>query len=99
MYLLQRCGLDGKRGRKNRHGNTNSLSFRNLARLLIVMVAVPVAHDQPGVAAQIESTGTGVRIPATECEPARLRHAIETVMGQAFRDSARRFQRIMVYGE
>jgi hypothetical protein len=36
MYLLQRCAMDGKRVRKNKQGDTNSLSFRNLARLLIV---------------------------------------------------------------
>lgn len=35
-FLLSRCGLAGKRVRKNKHGVTNSLSFRNLARLLIV---------------------------------------------------------------
>lgn len=35
-YLLERCGLAGKRVRKNKYGVTNSLSFRNLARLLIV---------------------------------------------------------------
>ena len=36
MFLLQRCGLDGKRVRKNKQGETYSLSFRYLARLLIV---------------------------------------------------------------
>ena len=35
-FLLDRCGLSGKRIRKNRAGVTNSLSFRNLARLVIV---------------------------------------------------------------
>lgn len=60
------------------------------------MVAVPVAHDQHGVAARIEWTGTGVRVPAAECEPARLRDAVETVLGNAtFLESARRFQRII----
>jgi zeaxanthin glucosyltransferase len=62
----------------------------------VPMVAVPMANDQPGVAARIEWTGTGVRVPASECEPARLRQAIETVLGEvSFRDSARRFQRII----
>jgi zeaxanthin glucosyltransferase len=62
----------------------------------VPMVAVPIAHDQPGVSARIEWTGTGLRIPASECDPARLRHAIDTVLGQAsFRESARRFQRII----
>lgn len=36
MFLLARCGLAGKRVRKNSRGETNSLSFRHLARLLIV---------------------------------------------------------------
>jgi hypothetical protein len=35
-FLLERSGLAGKRVRKNKTGVTNSLSFRNLARLLIV---------------------------------------------------------------
>jgi zeaxanthin glucosyltransferase len=62
----------------------------------VPMVAVPIAHDQHGVAARIEWTGTGVRIPASECEPARLRHAIGIVLGEAsYRESARRFQRII----
>lgn len=35
-YLLERCDLAGKRVRKNKTGDTNSLSFRYLARLAIV---------------------------------------------------------------
>ena len=35
-YLLERCGLAGKRVRRNKAGDTNSLSFRQLARLVIV---------------------------------------------------------------
>lgn len=35
-FLLEKCELVGKRVRKNKQGMTNSLSFRNLARLLIV---------------------------------------------------------------
>ncbi|HEX2552743.1 MAG TPA: AAA family ATPase [Microvirga sp.] len=35
-FLLEKCGLNGKRVRRNRPGDTNSLSFRNLARLMIV---------------------------------------------------------------
>jgi hypothetical protein len=35
-FLLERCALDGKRIRRNKAGETNSLSFRYLARLLIV---------------------------------------------------------------
>lgn len=35
-YLLAKIGLDGKRIRKNTRGETNSLSFRNLAHLSLV---------------------------------------------------------------
>lgn len=36
MFLLGQCGLAGKRVRRNSRGETNSLSFRNVARLMIV---------------------------------------------------------------
>lgn len=35
-FLLGLCGLAGKRIRRNARGDTNSLSFRNIARLMIV---------------------------------------------------------------
>lgn len=35
-FLLSLCGLAGKRVRRNARGETNSLSFRNIARLMIV---------------------------------------------------------------
>jgi len=35
-FLLSHVGLSGKRIRRNKRGDTNSLSFRNVARLLIV---------------------------------------------------------------
>ncbi|CAJ6804534.1 ATPase involved in DNA repair [Burkholderia pseudomallei] len=35
-FLLSLCGLGGKRVRKNSRNETNSLSFRNIARLMIV---------------------------------------------------------------
>lgn len=35
-FLLGLCGLGGKRVRKNSRSETNSLSFRNIARLMIV---------------------------------------------------------------
>jgi len=35
-FLLEKCGLNGKRVRRNKRGDTNSLSFRHLARLMIV---------------------------------------------------------------
>lgn len=36
MFLLEHCALAGKRIRRNKQGDTNSLSFRNLAKLMIV---------------------------------------------------------------
>jgi hypothetical protein len=36
MFLLGQCGLAGNRVRRNSRGETNSLSFRNVARLMIV---------------------------------------------------------------
>jgi AAA domain len=35
-FLLQKSNLAGKRVRRNKRGDTNSLSFRNVARLMIV---------------------------------------------------------------
>jgi len=46
-YLLQRCALDGKRVRKNKQNETNSLSFRNLARLVIVDETEIMARRSP----------------------------------------------------
>ena len=37
MFLLKRCALDGKRVRRNKFGRTYSLSFRYLARLMILV--------------------------------------------------------------
>ena len=47
MFLLERCGLAGKRVRKNKLGETNSLSFRNLARLMIVNETEIMAQRSP----------------------------------------------------
>jgi hypothetical protein len=46
-FLLGKCGLAGKRIRKNKKGETNSLSFRYLARLLIVTETEIVAQRSP----------------------------------------------------
>lgn len=46
-YLLQRCALGGKRVRKNKHNETISLSFRNLARLIIVDETEIMARRSP----------------------------------------------------
>jgi hypothetical protein len=46
-FLLEQCGLSGKRVRKNKRGDTNSLSFRNLARLMIVTETEITAQRSP----------------------------------------------------
>jgi uncharacterized coiled-coil DUF342 family protein len=46
-YLLQRCALGGMRVRKNKHNETISLSFRNLARLIIVDETEIMARRSP----------------------------------------------------
>lgn len=46
-FLLSKCGLAGKRVRKNSRGETNSLSFRHLARLLIVNENEIIAQRSP----------------------------------------------------
>lgn len=45
--LLSLCGLAGKRIRKNARGETNSLSFRNIARLMIVNEAEITQQTSP----------------------------------------------------
>lgn len=62
----------------------------------VPLIAVPMANDQHGISARIAWTGTGLCIPSSECDAPRLRHAIETVLStKSFRESARRFQRII----
>jgi zeaxanthin glucosyltransferase len=62
----------------------------------VPMVAIPIANDQFGISARIEWTGTGLRIPATEVEPARLGQAIKTVLNdESFGRSARQFREII----
>lgn len=46
-FLLERCSLQGKRVRRNKRGETNSLSFRSLARLMIVTETEITAQRSP----------------------------------------------------
>ncbi len=46
-YLLQKCALGGMRVRKNKHNETINLSFRNLARLIIVDETEIMARRSP----------------------------------------------------
>lgn len=46
-FLLAKIGLQGKRVRKNKRGETLSLSFRNLARLMIVSETEITSQSSP----------------------------------------------------
>jgi zeaxanthin glucosyltransferase len=46
----------------------------------VPMVAIPIANDQPGVAARIAWTGTGEVVPLKQLAVARLRSAIERIL-------------------
>lgn len=52
------------------------------------MVAVPISHDQPGIAARIQWSGTGLRVPQHS-----LGEAIARVLHEeSFRLAARQLQ-------
>ena len=44
------------------------------------LVAIPITNDQPGVAARIAWTGTGLVVPAGRLDAARLRRAVDRVL-------------------
>lgn len=46
----------------------------------VPMVAIPIANDQPGVAARIAWTGTGEVVPLKRLSVSRLRRAIKQVL-------------------
>jgi MGT family glycosyltransferase len=59
----------------------------------VPMVAVPISHDQPGVAARIEWTGTGLKVPAARCDASTLSQALTRVLADSsFRERAERFR-------
>ncbi|NEP18907.1 MAG: glycosyltransferase [Leptolyngbya sp. SIO4C1] len=59
----------------------------------VPMVAIPIANDQPGVAARIAWTGTGEVVSLKQLSVPRLRQAIATVLTtDTYRDHARRLQ-------
>ncbi len=47
----------------------------------VPMVAIPVTNDQPAVAARIAYTQTGIVVPYRRLTPARLRRALQQVLG------------------
>ena len=59
----------------------------------VPMVAVPLANDQPGVAARLKARGAGIVVPRRRLTPARLRKAVTLVLEDAsYRNAARALQ-------
>ena len=59
----------------------------------VPMVAIPIANDQPGIAARIAWSGTGEAIPLNRLTVARLRTAISQVLTQpSYKQNALRLQ-------
>jgi zeaxanthin glucosyltransferase len=60
----------------------------------IPMVAIPIANDQPGVAARIAWTGTGEVVPLKRLGVSRLRSSIDRVLTEdSYRKNALRLQK------
>jgi MGT family glycosyltransferase len=59
----------------------------------VPMVAIPVTNDQPGVAARIAYTATGVVVPLKDLTAHKLRIAVDQVLADPrYRENARRLQ-------
>lgn len=62
----------------------------------VPQVAIPITHDQPGVAARIADKKTGVFVPVTELSASRLSLLLHEVLTDSiYRDNAQRFQKII----
>lgn len=58
------------------------------------MVAMPITHEQPGVAARIRYTNTGRSIALDQLTPDRLRQLVEEVLSnEEYREEAQKFQK------
>ena len=59
----------------------------------VPMVAIPIANDQPGVAARVAWSGSGAVVPLKRATVARLRDAIDRVWSDpSYRQNAQRLQ-------
>ena len=60
----------------------------------VPVVAIPLAHDQPAIAARLGRTGAGIVIPPRQLNYAQLRAAIELILPQnsTYRKEAQRMQ-------
>ena len=55
----------------------------------VPMLALPIAFDQPGVAARIEHAGVGLRLQPLLASPARISHALQRLLNEGeFRQRA-----------
>jgi zeaxanthin glucosyltransferase len=62
----------------------------------VPMVAIPIAYDQPGVAARIAYHGVGERLPLDDMTVARLTSLIERVRtNQSYSHKARYMQKVI----
>jgi len=62
----------------------------------VPMVAIPIAYDQPGIAARIAHHGVGEFINLVDLTVERLSGLIRKVMkNNSYRDQARRFQKVI----
>jgi N-glycosyltransferase StaG len=62
----------------------------------VPLVVVPTNWDKPTIAQRVVDAGVGVRLAPRHCTPARLRDAVQRVLGdRQFRDSARRLARLL----
>jgi zeaxanthin glucosyltransferase len=59
----------------------------------VPMVAIPIAHDQPAIAARVAQSGAGKVVPLDRLTPDTLRSAVEEVLSNAsYRQNARRLE-------
>ena len=85
LKLLQRATLTIS------HGGLNTV-LESLA-VGVPVVAIPIANDQPGVAARLAWSGAGAVVPLRQLTASRLRAAIERVLADgAVRTQAQRLQ-------
>jgi MGT family glycosyltransferase len=85
LALLQRAALTIT------HAGLNTV-LESL-RCGVPMVAIPIANDQPGVAARVAWSGCGAVVPLKRASVPRLRAAIDRVWGNpTYRQNAQRLQ-------
>src|SRR5579872_5748830 len=62
----------------------------------VPLVAIPIANDQPGVAARVKARGACVAVPLHRLSPARLRKAVlQVLQDPSFREAALDLQRTL----